>query len=225
MKCIIVEDELPAQQLLIKYIEQSSDIECIGVFESVSELPLYVLNEVDFILLDIQLPGVNGLDFLKSLEIKPKVIITTAYRDYAIDAFEEAVEDYLLKPFSYHRFLKSVMRIQNTLTDKNTIHNEKELFVYTDKTFYKIIKSDIYYIKSEADYIYIHYGEKKLLVQDSLSNWEYKLKEDGFIRIHRSYIINFRKIDKIEGNLVHIEKEAIPIGKTYRTSFFKIIKK
>ncbi|WP_106791377.1 LytTR family DNA-binding domain-containing protein [Aquimarina sp. Aq78] len=225
MKCIIIEDELPAQQLLMKYIEQSSDIECIGVFESVSELPLYVLNEVDFILLDVQLPGANGLDFLKSLEIKPKVIITTAYRDYAIDAFEEAVEDYLLKPFSYHRFLKSVMRIQNTLTDKNTIHNEKELFVYTDKTFYKIIKNDICYIKSEADYIYIHYGEKKLLVQDSLSNWEYKLKEDGFIRIHRSYIINFRKIDKIEGNLVHIEKETIPIGKTYRTSFFNIIKK
>ena len=224
MKCIVIEDELPAQELLIKYIEKTSDIQCLGVFESISELPIHILIQVDFILLDIQLPGVNGLDFLKTLDIKPKIIITTAYRDYAIDAFEEAVEDYLLKPFSYQRFFKSIIRIQKTINQNHSSKNTVDIFVYADKTFHKIRKEDILFLKSEIEYVHIFYLGKKLLVQESMNNWENKLKESNFIRVHRSYLINFNKIDKIEGNLVHIKKNAIPIGKTYKKYFFELIK-
>ena len=224
MKCIIIEDELPAQKILIRYIEKTVDLECLGAFRSVQEMSTVILEEVDLLFLDIQLPGVNGLDFLKSLEKKPKVIITSAYRDYAIDAFEEAVEDYLLKPFGYNRFLKAIIRVQTMLYHKNNINDTRELFVYTDKAFHKISREDIFYIRSEVDYVSIVYGEKKLMVQDSMNNWEEKLKHHGFIRIHRSFIINFSKIDKVEGNLVYINKLQLPIGKTYRSSFFDLIK-
>jgi len=191
MKCIIIEDELPAQKILIRYIEKTVDLECLGAFRSVQEMSTVILEEVDLLFLDIQLPGVNGLEFLKSLEKKPKVIITSAYRDYAIDAFEEAVEDYLLKPFGYNRFLKAIIRVQTMLYHKNNINDTRELFVYTDKAFHKISREDIFYIRSEVDYVSIVYGEKKLMVQDSMNNWEEKLKHHGFIRIHRSFIINF----------------------------------
>ncbi|AYZ11549.1 DNA-binding response regulator [Chryseobacterium arthrosphaerae] len=223
MKCIIIEDELPAIKLLKTYVDKTLFLECLGVFQSVSELPSGILTKVDFIFLDVQLPGINGLDFLKSIDKKPKVIITTAHRDYAVDAFELAVDDYLLKPFSYERFLKSIYRLQeDTKSEKD--ENKNELFVYTDKTFFKINKNEIYYIKAEVDYVNIFYEHNQLLVQDSMNNWENKLKEDGFIRVHRSYLINFNKIIKVEGNLIHIKDTIIPIGKTYQTAFFNAIK-
>ncbi len=224
MKCIVIEDELPAQQLLQKYIDQTNTIQCLGIFESITELSLQVLEEVDFILLDIQLPGTNGIEFLKNLEIKPKIIVTTAYRDYAIDAFEEAAVDYLLKPFSYERFLKAIMRVQHSLIDKKSNDSSKELFVYADKTFFKIVKDEILYLKSEVDYVYIFYADKKLLVQDSMNNWEKKLQENNFIRVHRSYLINYSKIDKIQGNQLYIQNTSIPIGKTYKKALLQLVK-
>lgn len=224
MKCLIIEDEEPAIKLLKTYIDKTMFLECLGVFQSVSALPLGILSKVDFIFLDIQLPGINGLDFLKTIEQRPKVIITTAYRDYAIDAFELAVDDYLLKPFSYERFLKSIYRLQG-LTKLDKDENKNELFVYTDKTFFKINKNDIFYIKAEVDYVNIFYENNQLLVQDSMNNWEDKLREDGFIRVHRSYLINFNKIIKVEGNLIYIKDNIIPIGKTYQAAFFHTIKK
>lgn len=224
MKCIIIEDEQPAVKLLKAYIDKTVFLECIGVFESVSALSLGILNKADFIFLDVQLPGINGLDFLKNIEDRPQVIITTAYRDYAVDAFELAVDDYLLKPFSYERFLKSIYRLQKT-GGSDESENKNELFVYADKTFYKVNKNDIFLVKAEVDYVTVFYDDKRLLVQDSMNNWESKLVEDGFVRVHRSYLINFSKIIKIEGNLIYIGDHAIPIGKTFRSSFFESIRK
>ncbi|MFC5044263.1 LytR/AlgR family response regulator transcription factor [Aquimarina hainanensis] len=224
MKCIIIEDELPAQQLLTNFIERTSYVECIGVYESATDLPLSVMKEADFLFLDMQLPEINGLDFLKSLDEKPRVIITTAYRDYAIDAFEEAVEDYLLKPFSYSRFLKAVHRIQKAIAPEERSQENPEIFVYADKTFHKIRKTDIDYIKAEVDYVSIVGDGIKILIQDSMNNWEEKLKPDGFVRVHRSYIVNFNKIEKVEGNRILIKDHAISIGKTYISEFFKRIK-
>ena len=223
MKCLIIEDELPAQQVLLCYIEKTSFLECIGVYESVIEVTKAKLNSADFIFLDIQLPEINGLSFLKALDIKPKVIITTAYRVYAIEAFEVSVSDFLLKPFSYDRFLKALMRIEDSVL--STTINNNEFFVYADKTFHRINKNAVLYIKAEVDYVYVVATTKKILVQDSLFNWNNKLKNSGFIRVHRSYIVNLNKIDKVIGNLIYISDQKIPIGNTYKSSFFKFLKK
>ncbi|MEG0925066.1 LytR/AlgR family response regulator transcription factor [Chryseobacterium sp.] len=225
MKCIIIEDELPGIKLLKSYIDKTFFLECIGIFNSVSELPFGILDKTDFIFLDIQLPGINGLDFLKNIEKKPRVIITTAYRDYAIDAFDQGVVDYLLKPFSYERFLKSIYRLHGSIKFSDKEENKNDLFVYADKTFFNINKKDIFLIKAEVDYVKIFYENKNLLVQDSMNSWENKLKEDGFIRVHRSYLINLSKIIKIEGNLIYIKDQVIPVGKTYQSIFFDLIKK
>lgn len=225
MKCIIVEDEAPAIKLLKSYIDKTSFLECIGVFETISDLPVGILDNIDFMFLDIQLPGINGLDFLKNLERKPRIIITTAYRDYAIEAFEVAVDDFLLKPFSYDRFLKSVYRLQQEIRPTtDATENKNKLFLYADKTFYNINKQDIVYIKAEVDYVTVFYGTEHLLIQSSLNHWENKLRQDGFIRVHRSYLINADKIIKIEGNMIHIHNAIIPIGKTYRAAFFDTIR-
>ena len=224
MNCIIIEDEIPAQQLLLNYIERSADLSCVGVYTSVSEVSLPHLASIDLLFLDIQLPELNGLDFLRSLEKRPAIIITTAYREYAVDAFEEAASDYLLKPFSYQRFLKAVFRVQQRRAVEPEDNSSDSLFVYADRTFKKIVKSDILYIKAEVDYVMIYYGENKFLIKDSLNNWEEKLKDEGFIRVHRSYLINFEKVESVEGNTIKIASAAIPLGKTYKDQFFALIK-
>ncbi|MDW3652135.1 MAG: LytTR family DNA-binding domain-containing protein [Bacteroidia bacterium] len=224
MKCIIIEDELPAQQLLLNYIERTADLSCVGVYTSVSEVSLPGLAKIDLLFLDIQLPELNGLDFLRTLEKRPSIIITTAYREYAIDAFEEAVSDYLLKPFSYQRFLKAIFRVQKEILPEQEESSPDSIFVYADRTFKKIVKSDILYIKAEVDYVMIYFGENKFLIKDSLNNWEEKLKDAGFIRVHRSYLINFEKVESIEGNVIKIATADIPIGKTFREPFFALVK-
>lgn len=224
MKCIIIEDEEPAQQLLTKYIAQTPGMECIEIYDSIVGIAPKTLSDSDLIFLDIQLPGANGIEFLKNLEVKPIIIITTAYRDYAVDAFEEAVDDYLLKPFSYQRFLKAMMRAQNNLANKKATIKNDLLFVYADKTFYKIRKAEILFLKSEVDYVYFYYQNNKLLVQDTMNNWEKELKNDGFVRVHRSFLINPNKIEKVEGNQILIGEHKIPIGVTYKKDFMQLLR-
>ncbi|MCL6274680.1 LytTR family DNA-binding domain-containing protein [Muricauda sp. 2012CJ35-5] len=224
MKCIIIEDEEPAQQLLTKYIAQTPGMECIEIYDSIVGIAPKTLGDSDLIFLDIQLPGANGIEFLKNLEVKPIIIITTAYRDYAVDAFEEAVDDYLLKPFSYQRFLKAMMRAQNKLANKKATIKNDLLFVYADKTFYKIRKAEILFLKSEVDYVYFYYQNNKLLVQDTMNNWEKELKNDGFVRVHRSFLINPNKIEKVEGNQILIGEHKIPIGVTYKKDFMQLLR-
>ncbi len=221
IKCILIEDELPAQKLLLSYINKTSSLSCIGIFQSINQLTSDILSQTDLIFLDIELPGLTGLEFLQSLHYRPSIIITTAYRDYAIDAFENQVDDYLLKPFSYSRFLKALFKIQVTSSEES---EQLDLFVYSDKTFHKIQINSISYIKAEVDYVMIYYENKKLLVQDSLNNWEQKLKSNNFIRIHRSYLINFKLIDKVIGNTVFMGNVNLPIGKKFRGQFFELLK-
>ncbi|HEX8576563.1 MAG TPA: LytTR family DNA-binding domain-containing protein [Flavobacterium sp.] len=221
MKCIIIEDEFPAQKVLENYIEKTNSLTCIGVFDTPNKVPFDILNQCDLIFLDIQMPEINGLEFLKSYRFKAKVIVTTAYREYAIDAFEENVADYFLKPFSYARFLKGVTRVEESFT---TTQNTDEIFVYTDKTFHKLNINEISIIQAQVDYINIFFNNQKLLVQDSLNRWEDAYKNSSLLRVHRSYIINLKKIEKIQGNQIFIDNLQIPIGKTYKDILFKIIK-
>ncbi|WP_106792702.1 LytTR family DNA-binding domain-containing protein [Aquimarina sp. Aq78] len=223
INCLIIEDEHGAQEVLQNYIDKTPFVNCLGVYESGLDIRLEKLKEVDFMFLDIQLPELNGLSFLKTLINPPKVIVTTAYPDYAVDAFEENVLDYLVKPFSYERFFKAITRVRNQIKITNN-EIDKQLFLYADKTIYKITIDDILYLKAEVDYVKVITKEKSILLLDSLHNWEKKLYDYNFVRTHRSYIVNFEKIDKVSGNLVYIADEKIPVGKTYKEEFLKKMK-
>ena len=220
--CLILEDEKPAQEVLQIYINKTPFLDCIGIYENGLDITQDKLQQVDILFLDIQLPELNGLSYLKTIANPPKVIVTTAYPNYAIEAFEEATVDYLLKPFGFERFFKAVNRVRN-----NLIHQKKEidknLFLYSDKTLYNINIDNILFLKAEIDYVKVVSDEKSILILDSLRNWNKKLQNFRFIQIHRSYIINIDKITKIYGNQVFIGDKVIPIGKTYKESFMKKI--
>lgn len=221
--CLILEDEIAAQDVLQNYIAKTPFLTCLGVYESGVDITQEKLRQVDILFLDIQLPELNGLSFLKTLPDPPKVIVTTAYPNYAIEAFEEAVVDYLLKPFSFERFFKAVNRVRNDIVLQKREEN-KNLFLYSDKTLYNIHIDTILFLKAEIDYVKVVTEEKDILILDSLRNWNEKLQNFKFIQIHRSYIINMDKITKIFGNQVFIKERIIPISKTYKDAFLKKIR-
>ncbi|MBQ4821169.1 LytTR family DNA-binding domain-containing protein [Aquimarina sp. MMG016] len=222
--CLILEDEASAIEVLQNYVDKTPFIDCLGAYESGLDIPLEQLRQTDLLFLDIQLPELNGLSFLKTLHHPPKVIVTSAYPGYAIEAFEEAVTDYLVKPFSYERFYKSVSRVRGQLLpiEKN---KNKQLFLYADKTIYKTNAEDILFLKAEVDYVKVVTTDKQILILDSLQNWEEKLSKLNFIRTHRSYIVNLDRVEKISRNQIFIENDVIPIGRTYKESFINTLKK
>ncbi len=215
INCIVLEDEKSAQEIILSYIEKTPFINVVGVFESGIDIPQTLLQKTDLLFLDIQLPEITGLSFLKTLTMPPKVIITTAYPNHALEAFEHAVVDYLVKPFSYERFLKAVNRIHE-VTKGTAAARQDHFFIYADKTTYKIKASDILFFKAEVDYVQVVTDDRNILFLDSLRNWEEKLKILPFIRVHRSYIVNLDRIERLEGNILCIDEHRIPIGKKYK---------
>jgi DNA-binding LytR/AlgR family response regulator len=221
--CIILEDEKPAQEVLLSYISKTPFLDCIGIHENGLDITQDKLQQADILFLDIQLPELNGISYLKTITNPPKVIVTTAYPNYAIEAFEEAVVDYLLKPFSFERFFKAVNRVRNNVMQQQK-EIDKNLFLYSDKILYNVQIDDILFLKAEVDYVKVITAEKDILILDSLRNWNEKLQNFKFIQIHRSYIININKITKIQGNQVFIGNAIIPIGKAFKELFMKKIK-
>jgi DNA-binding LytR/AlgR family response regulator len=173
--------------------------------------------------LDIQLPELNGLSFLKTLQNPPLVIVTTAYPNFAIEAFEEAVTDYLVKPFSYERFYKSISRVRSLLVEQLK-DKKNQIFLYADKTIYKTNIEDILFLKAEVDYVNVVTQEREVLVLDSLHNWSEKLSQLNFKRAHRSYIINLDQIEKVYGNQVFVNGHKLPLGRTYKNDFLEALK-
>ncbi|MCE7991491.1 MAG: response regulator transcription factor [Roseivirga sp.] len=218
--CLILEDEPAAVEVLKSYIDKTPFIECIGIYESGLDISPDEISRADLLFLDVHLPELNGISFLKSLEEKPRVIITTAYADYAVEAFEEEITDYLVKPYSYERFCKATIRVREQLSVQEK-KKGKQLLLYADKTTYKIRTTDILYLKAEVDYVKFVTANQQILILDSLQNWEEKLAASGFVRTHRSYIVNLEKIEKISRNQVFIRDEIIPIGRTYKDRFIE----
>ncbi|MER3317543.1 MAG: LytTR family DNA-binding domain-containing protein [Allomuricauda sp.] len=213
--CLIIEDEKEAQDMLLGYIQKTPFLECVGVFESGLDVPRNLMLKTQVLFLDIQLPGFNGLSYLGTLNNPPKVIITTAFQNYAVEAFDYQVSDYLLKPFPYDRFLKAVNR---TIKIKKEADGKpvRSLFIYSDKIYHNVDIDDILFIKAEVDYVKIITSKKNYLVLDSLSNWQTKLEPFHFYRVHRSFIVPISKIERIEGNRIVINDNIVPIGDTYK---------
>ncbi|WP_452227382.1 LytR/AlgR family response regulator transcription factor [Lacinutrix cladophorae] len=221
MTCIIIEDEIPAQKILKNYLSKLPNIELQGTFNAAIEANMF-LNKtaVDVVFLDINLPDISGIDFIKTVKNPPAIIMTTAYPDYAVRSFElDTIVDYLVKPFGFDRFLKAINKAKERvdkpmyLTEEN---KQEALFLNVDKTLHKIVVHNILYLESDRNYVTITTKNKKLSFIDSLKNWNEKLSEETFIQVHKSFIINRKYVDKISGNEIYVQGSRIPIGRTYK---------
>jgi DNA-binding LytR/AlgR family response regulator len=230
---IIVDDEPLALDVLETYIEKLPELNLVRRCENALEANK-ALNEedVDLMFLDIQMPQLTGIDFLKSLKNPPMVVFTTAYPNYAVEGFELEALDYLLKPISLERFMKSVNkaneRIKNTVIQApESVTNDDFFFVKADKKLVKVRHSDILYIEGLKDYVIIRMEVGRVITLQTMKSLEEKLPASKFKRIHRSYIVNIEKINAIMGNMVELteknQTKHIPIGKNYREELLEII--
>lgn len=227
MNCIIIEDQRPAQEILEKYIADLGSLHLVGTFTDAIKA-LEALNEivVDLIFLDIHLPRLSGIDFLKTLKKQPKVILTTAFPDYALESYELDAVDYLLKPFSFQRFVKAVSKAQlmekatKELASTADSNLPKEIFIKSGYDLIHVYIDDIYYLRSDSDYTEIHLLNGKHLSKEPLKHWDEKLKVNDFVRIHKSYIVNFARIKKVSANQAYLSNGTIlPIGRAYKDEF------
>ena len=220
MTCIIIEDQTPAQRILKKYIADYGQLELLNTFSNAIDALNYLQNQnVDLIFLDIHLPKISGIEFIKSLKHQPAVILTTAFSEYAVESYELNVVDYLVKPFSFIRFVQAVTKVTTPVGNQNQ-PTEEPLFVKSGHEFVQIVPSSILFIHSDLDYTEVHLeNTKKILTNDTLANWEQRLMNKGFIRVHKSYIVHIAKIDKVVSNQITIGGTTIPIGRAFKEDF------
>lgn len=224
---IIVDDEPLAIEILETYLKDYEDFELIGSCKNALEAnKLLKENKVDVMFLDIQMPQLNGIEFLKILDNPPLVVFTTAFKEYALEGFELDALDYLLKPISKERFAKAVERIRSDV-GKTSEAFEESIFVKSDKKLHRIFYDEIYFIEGLKDYVIIKTAKSRIVTLQTMKSLETKLPQQIFRRIHRSYIINLDKIQSVIGNYVEIEingqKSKLPIGKIYRDDLLDIV--
>lgn len=222
VRCLIVDDEPLALEVLKRYISATSSLELAGAFISPSEAISFLSkNNVDLLFVDIQMPGINGLEFIHALPKKPTIIFTTAFRDYALDAFESQALDYLLKPFRYERFLQAVQKYHIRTLDRSIDKSESRiddtfLYVKSDKEMLKLVLMDICYVEALKNYVRIRSIQNEIISYYTLSYIESKLPRETFLRIHKSYLVNLHRIDKYTAEFVQVAGKVLPIGKTFQ---------
>ncbi|PZX20369.1 LytTR family two component transcriptional regulator [Breznakibacter xylanolyticus] len=231
MKCIVVDDEFPARALLQDYISKFPDLELVGSFASpVSALSAIQTGGCDVLFLDIQMPDISGVDFLKSLTRKPLVVFTTAYQEYAIEGYQLDVLDYLLKPFSFERFVQTINKVNDRMLKEAAASAsvvaggdsgtdlDQFIAIKADHKVHRIRYENIVYIEGLREYVSFFCKNEKIITLESLRNLENTLPQNRFIRVHKSYIVNSQHVKSLYGNMLILEgvKEPIPIGKSYR---------
>ena len=233
IKCMIVDDEPLARRVLEKHISALPSLELMKACSNATEAAAYLHEHpVDIVFLDIKMPGITGLDFLKTLSNPPHVILTTAYSEYALEGYEYSIVDYLLKPISFERFLKAVNkipeRIEKTHIHKDGISSRAQndfIFLRVDKVEHKVLFSDMRYIEGYGNFVKVYTKSKMILVAGTMAAIEERLPGDVFLRVHKSYVVSIKKIDTIEGNMIRIGEKVIPIGKTYKRDVERMIEK
>lgn len=233
IKTIAIDDEPLAIAILTDYIQKTPFLELRGTFDNpINAIEFLKKEPIDLVLVDIQMPDMTGIDFVKTLESSPKIIFTTAYSQYAIDGYKLNVVDYLLKPFGYEDFLRAVQKVQTQVEIENTANNTIDannqfLFLKSEYKIRRIKFDDILYIEGLKDYIKVYTkGEPKpILSLSTIKSIEQKLPENKFMRVHRSFIVNLDQIDTIERSRIVFGKEYIPISDQYKEKFQKYLDK
>lgn len=228
IRTIIVDDEPLARDVLKNYIEQLSNVELVAICENALEANEALhQNDVDLLCLDIHMPQITGIDFLKSLKNPPLVLFTTAHPDYAIEGFELDVVDYLLKPISLDRFMKAINKVEDRLDKQEPAAGNDHFYVKADKKLVKVFYKNMLYIEGLKDYVILRNESNRVITLQTMKSLENKLPKEHFIRVHRSYIVNIDKIQSIMGNMLEIMEKGqikhIPVGKNYREQLMKMI--
>jgi len=227
-RCLIVDDEPLARDLIRGHVEKLENFEIVAECgDAMKALNVLREKQVDLIFLDIQMPQITGTEFLKTLKHPPKVIITTAYREYALEGFELDVVDYLLKPITFERFLKSVNKFYQlnqedvqVVAGNNSEKLPEETFIYIkeNKKVIKINLSEIKYIEGLSEYVQIFTEKRKIITKTSMAQMDEKLPSDSFLRIHKSFIVSMSKIEAFTANTIEIQGKELPIGRSFKNA-------
>lgn len=232
LKCLLVDDEPPAREIIRRYIEDVPMLQLMGECgNAIQAISFLQQNQPDLLFLDIRMPQLKGNEFLKVIKNPPPVIITSAHPEYALEGYELDVIDYLLKPIQFDRFIKAVNKVfafkghHAIETRQATEPPKQENFVYfrVDRKMVKVMLNDILYVESMKDYVKIFTGKETIITKQSLNAVEAMLPENQFIRIHRSYIVSLSKVRSYSHELIEVNKEEIPIGKLYRHEVLKML--
>lgn len=228
VKCLIIEDEPLASDLLSLHISKIPELELAMVCNNAVTAGTYLTdNPVDILFVDIELPELNGLDFIRSLTYQPAVIITSAFSEYALEGYELEVTDYLLKPIKFERFYTAVMKALKKSKDleqaNSNASSEEYFFIKSGTKMHKINIKDIQFIEAMSEYVQIHTSTNKFMTLNSMSKILESLPGKNFVRVHRSYIVNIEKIDAVNGNTVEMMDKKIPISKSNKEDFTNIL--
>ena len=229
LRALIIDDEPLAHVVVQEYAKEIPFLEIVGQCHlAIDAMKVLKEEEIDLLFLDVNMPKLTGLEFLRTLKVAPKVIITSAYPEYALESYDLDVSDYLLKPYRFDRFLKAVNKVQeqlqlehssNTSTDTPT-SNDQQLFIKSDKRLINISLPEIYYLESYGNYVKVWLEKEFHLTLKTLTHFEALLPASDFFRIHKSFILNRKFIDYVEGNFVMLKNgKQLPIGKNQRSSF------
>lgn len=232
IRTLIVDDEPLALQVLESHISQLPDIELVAKCGNAIEANNILMNEdIDLICLDIKMPQLSGIDFLKSLKNPPLVIFTTAFSNYAMEGYDLDVVDFLLKPISLERFMKAIHKVSEMMkiTKQVPATEDDYFYVKADKKLIRIKYDDIIYIEGLKDYVIIRVDESRIVTLQTMKSLTDKLPSDMFLRVHRSYLVNIDKINSITGNMIEVFEKGktkfIPIGKNYKDELMVTIDK
>ena len=226
MKCLIVDDEPLACDILETYIGQLEGVSLVGKCENAFQaISILQVQAVDLLFLDIQMPQLTGIDLIRNFKVKPQVILTTAFSQYAFDAFELDVVDYLLKPFSFERFARAVAKARKIQNEPNTKQNSPSYFFFkADKKLHKLALEEILFIEGLSNYLKVYTPKEVLVIRETMKKIEDMLPAEYFFRIHKSYIVGINHIDYVEGNVILLKQNyQVPIGETYKDEFLKKI--
>ena len=234
IRCLIIDDEPLAQRIVERYIQEIPTLELVQKCDNALDA-IEILKEkkIDLIFLDINMPKLTGLEFLRILKHPPLVIITTAYAEFAIQGYELDVVDYLMKPFGMERFLKAIQKVQDILKPREHFllvktsgesQEDQYIFVKSSKKTYRISLNDIHYIEALGDYVKIYTTDRMIISYHSMKNLENLLSPKQFPRVHKSFIVSLSKIELIEGNQVKLRDRFIPIGTNFKAEFEKLIR-
>ena len=220
IRCMIVDDEPLALDILENYIQRVPNLQLVKRCKHALEAYDYLQRDsVDLIFLDIHMPELTGIDFIKSLSNRPLVIFTTAYSNYAMEGFNLDVLDYLLKPIAFDRFLKAVDKASLLLSSEpegNQENSEEFLFVKSDGKMVKVRYDDVLFVEGMKDYVQIQMSDQRLIVHQTMKKMERALPPDRFLRIHKSFLVAIEKIESLDGNLLEVGKHQLSVGANYR---------